>query len=78
MIGYVAKLDHRCSPSEMIGDPVASNFSIESRAAASLQEAYAHYDRGEISKDELAEQQDAGLGREPTGSVGIPVLVRGS
>ncbi len=35
VIGYVAKLDHHCSPSETIGDPVASMRSIDSFAAAS-------------------------------------------
>jgi len=35
VIGYVAKLDQRCSPSEMMGEPVSSKRAIESRTAAS-------------------------------------------
>jgi hypothetical protein len=31
----VAKLDQRCSPSEMIGEPVASRCRMESSTAAS-------------------------------------------
>jgi hypothetical protein len=34
-IGYVAKLEMRCSPSVMIGDPVASKRLIVSATAVS-------------------------------------------
>ncbi len=43
-----------------------------------LQEAYAQYDSGDISKDDLDICSLDGRGIEPTGSVGIPVAVRGS
>ena len=46
---------------------------------ASLQEAYARYDRGEISKDELAEQQDAAArdSIERSEATGAPIISDG-
>ena len=78
MIGYVAKLDQRCSPSEMIGEPVASqplDRVLDRRVLLGLELVLADL-AGVVVRVGLLEP--GGRGSEPTGSVGIPVSVRGS
>ena len=78
VIAYVAKLDQRCSPSEMIGAPVASPRLIESWTAASCSDSSSSREMFPASYSAYAACSLDGRGREPTGSVGIPVSVLGS
>jgi hypothetical protein len=78
VIAYVAKLDQRCSPSEMIGAPVCSRCSIESLTALSCSASSCSRVISPASYRAYASCSQLGRGSEPTGSVGIPVAVLGS
>lgn len=62
----------------MIGDPVASNRSIESRTAASCSASSWSAPIFPASYSAYAACSEDGRGRDPTGSVGIPVSALGS
>src|SRR5206468_3249846 len=72
-IGYVAKLGLVCSPSEMIGDPVASKRLIVSRIARSYSALMSCWDIAPAATFPIASTSSGGRGMLPIGSVGIGI-----
>ncbi|CAK9863650.1 unnamed protein product [Sphagnum jensenii] len=75
VIGYVAKLDFRCSPSVTIASPVASNRLMESSAALFCVASRSSQLILPLSYSSYAYCNFIGLGRDPTSSVGIGIFL---